>query len=63
MSYIQRTCQNMLDDKSYRNEDIYASIKELTKNKSINFKNVNYKIAGLIIIKKLMVNGHLLMSF
>ena len=30
--------QNMLDDKSYRNEDIYASIKELTKNKSINFK-------------------------
>ena len=29
----------MLDDKSYRNEDIYASIKELTKNKSINFKN------------------------
>ena len=30
--------QNMLDNKSYRNEDIYASIKELTKNKSINFK-------------------------
>ncbi len=30
--------QNMLDDRSYRNEDIYASIKELTKNKSINFK-------------------------
>ena len=30
--------QNMLDDKSYRNEDIYASIKELTKNKSLNFK-------------------------
>ena len=36
-SYIQ----NMLDDKSYRNEDIYASIKELTKNKSINFKESN----------------------
>ena len=30
--------QNMLEDKSYRNEDIYASIKELTENKSINFK-------------------------
>ena len=28
----------MLEDKSYRNEDIYASIKELTENKSINFK-------------------------
>jgi len=28
----------MLEDKSYRNEDIYASIKELTKNKNINFK-------------------------
>ena len=27
--------QNMLEDKSYRNEDIYASIKELTENKSI----------------------------
>ena len=31
--------QNMLDDKSYRNEDIYASIKKLKKNKNINFKN------------------------
>ncbi len=30
--------QNMLDDKSYRNEDIYASIKELKSNKSTSFK-------------------------
>ena len=36
-SYIQ----NMLEDSSYRNEDIYASIKELSKTKSTRyFKNV-----------------------
>ena len=53
----------MLEDKSYRNEDIYASIKELTKIKTSTTKNANYKIAEHIIMKKLTENGHLLMSF
>ncbi len=35
--------QNMLDDKSYRNEDIYASIKELKKTKSISYKKNQLK--------------------
>ena len=33
----------MLEDSSYRNEDIYASIKELSKNKSTRYLKTFYK--------------------
>ena len=33
IKFIQHTYKNMLDDNSYRNEDIYASIKRAFKTK------------------------------